>query len=154
MNLKNLREQQTRSLEFVILSLVWFVCIGLIFKHYMTLPKVHSTEIIERIDEKEQVLKEQEQITKQVEELFLRIRSNKFERNQTHVENEIQREIQAVGKIFGERNGDSKYTFCAQSSQVLQMLFDTRDRLYSNKRSFDDIKKNLEECQAGILSSL
>jgi hypothetical protein len=98
----------------------------------------------------EDVLKQQTEKTAEIAEIFKQIDEMEFDIHQVQVQDEVNKKISLVRRLYKDNDMNSKYKFGLISADLLLLYFNTKQEhssLIKNKKLIED---NLMECKANF----
>ncbi|WP_262895820.1 type VI secretion system transmembrane protein TssO [Aureivirga marina] len=126
--------------------LIYIVITKFIFK----VPITDNQELLESIKQHETLLEDQQMHIQKIKDIREQIKNMDFQIHQVQTEDDIKRAIFQIRSIYKDNKMNSKYLFSIQSSNLLQMYFDTREQHSSLQKNKEIILNNLNECKANI----
>lgn len=119
-------------------------------KYMVKLSVVDNSEMLEAIANYERVIAIQSAYAERIGKIHESIKEMDFDIHQVQKQDEIKQKILQVRSVYKEMNMSANYFFGIQSSNILQIYFDTREEhssLVKNKRIILD---NLNNCKANL----
>ncbi|MEM6816418.1 MAG: type VI secretion system TssO, partial [Bacteroidota bacterium] len=109
-----------------------------------------NIELLEIITRSEELLDSERAYALRIEKVAARIKKEDFSIHNVQRIDEIQKDIDQIGKFYKANNNNSRFTFALIANNVLQILFNSKRESSSLDRNQVLIDTNLKECKANI----
>ncbi|MBL4746750.1 MAG: hypothetical protein JKY08_10325 [Flavobacteriaceae bacterium] len=153
MQLENLSELFWRKIKYILLFILSILILYIIqTKYIFKVPESNNKELLGYIDEYERILEQQIICTETMKVIHEKITEMEFDIHMVQYKDEVRNEINEVYSTYIINNRNSKYLFAKQSSNILQIYFETKEEESSLTKNIKKLEIKLNECKAGILN--
>ncbi len=153
MQLENLSEVFWLKIKYILLFILSLLILYIIqTKYIFKVPKSNNKELLGYIDEYESILETQLKCTEKVKGIHQKITEMEFDIHMVQYKDEVRKQMNEVYDIYLKNNRNSKYLFAKQSSNILQIYFETKEEQSSLAKNIKRLAIKLNECKAGILN--
>jgi len=151
MKVDNLGEFFWKKVKFILLFSLSAVLLFIVSRRYIfVIPHSDNKEMLSSIHSYEDVLKEQTEKTAEIAEIFKQIDEMEFDIHQVQVQDEVNKKISIVRRLYKDNDMSSKYKFGLVSADLLLLYFNTKQEHSSLKKNKKLIEDNLMECKANF----
>ncbi|MCJ8289300.1 MAG: hypothetical protein HRT58_07965 [Crocinitomicaceae bacterium] len=151
MKVDNLGEFFWKKVKFILLFSLSAVLLFIVSRRYIfVIPHSDNKEMLSSIHSYEDVLKEQTEKTAEIAEIFKQIDEMEFDIHQVQVQDEVNKKISQVRRLYKDNDMSSKYKFGLVSADLLLLYFNTKQEHSSLKKNKKLIEDNLMECKANF----
>lgn len=151
MKVDNLGEFFWKKVKFILLFSLSAVLLFIVSRRYIfVIPHSDNKEMLSSIHSYEDVLKEQTEKTAEIAEIFKQIDEMEFDIHQVQVQDEVNKKISIVRRLYKDNDMSSKYKFGLVSADLLLLYFNTKQEHSSLKKNKKLIEENLMECKANF----
>lgn len=151
MKVNNLSELFWKKIKFILLFLLSGVLLYIVSVRYVfTIPHSDNAELLSSILDYEEVLGRQAESKEKISKLFVKIEEMEFDIHQVQVQDEVNKKISEVRRLYKDNDNSSKFKFGIISADLLLLYFNTKQEhssLIKNKKLVED---NLMECKANL----
>lgn len=153
MQLENLSELFWRKIKYILLFILSIVVLYIIQTSFIfKIPTSNNKELLGYINEYENILEKQLICTEKIKGIHKKITDMEFDIHMVQYKDEVRKEMNEVYGIYLSNNRNSKYLFAKQSSNILQIYFETKEEESSLTKNIKKLATKLNECKAGILN--
>lgn len=145
-----LTEKFWRNVKYALLLQISILLLYIILVKYLIRIPDSNIELLEIITRSEELLDSERAYALRIEEVAARIKEEDFSIHSVQRIDEIQKDIDQIGKFYKTNNNNSRFTFALIANNVLQILFNSKRESSSLDRNQVLIDTNLKECKANI----
>lgn len=151
MKVDSLSEFFWKKVKFILLFSLSAVLLFIVSRRYIfVIPHSDNNEMLSSIRTYEDVLKQQTEKTEEIAEIFKQIDEMEFDIHQVQVQDEVNKKISIVRRLYKDNDMSSKYKFGLISADLLLLYFNTKQEHSSLKKNKKLIEDNLMECKANF----
>jgi hypothetical protein len=151
MKANSLSELFWKKIKYILLFLLSSVLLYIVSVRYVfTIPHSDNAELLSSIRDYEDVLEQQAANKEKIAKIFVKIKDMEFDIHQVQVQDEVNKKISEVRRLYKDNNNSSKFKFGIISADFLLLYFNTKQEhssLIKNKKLVED---NLMECKAKL----
>ncbi|MEM8940062.1 MAG: type VI secretion system TssO [Bacteroidota bacterium] len=145
-----LTEKFWRNVKYTLLLQISILLLYIILVKYLIRIPDSNIELLEIITRSEELLDSERAYALRIEKVAARIKKEDFSIHNVQRIDEIQKDIDQIGKFYKANNNNSRFTFALIANNVLQILFNSKRESSSLDRNQVLIDTNLKECKANI----
>ena len=151
MKVDNLSEFFWKKVKFILLFLLSVTLLFIVSRRYIfVIPHSDNAELLSSILNYEEVLEQQSESKEKIAEIFTKIDEMEFDIHQVQVQDEVNKRISEVRRLYKDNDMSSKFKFGLISADLLLLYFNTKQEHSSLKKNKKLIEDNLMECKANF----
>lgn len=151
MKVDSLSELFWRKVKYILLFLLSVVLLYIVsIKYVFVIPHADNAELLESIRGYEGVLEEQHKNKEIITKIFEEIKEMEFDIHQVQAQDEVNKRIIEVRRLYKDNDMSSKFKFGLISADLLMIYFNTKQEHSSLVKNKTIIEGNLMECKANI----
>lgn len=147
----NLSELFWKRIKFILLFLLSSVLLYIVSVRYVfVIPHSDNAEMLSSIHDYEDVLEQQNESKEKIKKIFEKIKAMEFDIHQVQAQDEVNKRISEVRRLYKDNDMSSKFKFGLVSSELLTLYFNTKQEHSSLKKNKKLVEDNLMECKANF----
>lgn len=151
MKVDNLSELFWKKIKFILLFLLSGVLLYILSVRYVfTIPHSDNAELLGSIHDYENILERQAENKEKITKIFVQIDEMEFDIHQVQVQDEVNKRISEVRRLYKDNDNSSKFKFGLISADLLLLYFNTKQEHSSLKKNKKLVEDNLIECKANL----
>ncbi|MCH2225686.1 MAG: type VI secretion system transmembrane protein TssO [Crocinitomicaceae bacterium] len=151
MKVDSLSELFWRKVKYVLLFLLSIVLLYIVSVRYVfVIPHADNAELLNSIKSYEDILDKQHENKEVITKIFVSIDEMEFDIHQVQAQDEVNKRIAEVRRLYKDNDMSSKFKFGLISADLLMIYFNTKQEHSSLVNNKTIIEGNLMECKANI----